>query len=59
MFTLRRLQEQAKQQQKQLEQVDDLLTHSTRGWFGRQQLPYRDLMAVLVNKATTATTTSG
>jgi hypothetical protein len=47
-----RLQQQAKQQEQQLLQVDDLLTHSTTNWFGRQQLPYRDLLAVLTGSKT-------
>jgi hypothetical protein len=46
------LEEQVKQQQRQLEQVDDLLANSTRGWFGRQQLPHRDLLMVLTDTKT-------
>jgi hypothetical protein len=47
----RRLEGQVKQQAKQLSQVEDLLTNSTGpGWFGRAQLPARDLLLVLTDK---------
>lgn len=46
-----RLEGQAKQQAKQLAQVEDLLTNSAgQGWFGRAQLPARDLLLVLTDK---------
>jgi hypothetical protein len=46
------LEQHVKQQERQLEQVDDMLANSARGWFGRQQLPYRDLLMVLTDTKT-------
>lgn len=45
-----RLQHQLEHQEKQLRQVDDLLSNSARSWWGGRQLPAQDLLGVLLNE---------
>lgn len=45
-----RLQHQLKHQEKQLQDVDDLLSNSSRSWCGGRRLPTQDLLGVLLNR---------
>lgn len=50
LLNTHRLQKEVKQQDKQFEQLEDLLTNPARSWWGGKQLPCADMLSVLIGK---------